>query len=416
EFNLNIDDKKIFSLKPSDLRIRIGEVFGEEISNDLLNVESSIGEIKIFGYIGKPSVARRSRTHQHLFLNGRPIQDRNLGFAITQGYSETLEEGTHPVYCLFIEMDTSLVDVNIHPTKMFVRFSNDRTMFYLFLNSIKRALNDQGILADFSQIKTGSAIQKVIIDEQKEALTESRKIDSIKSGKKEKLQLSRKGQQLSLAYFKSDLNKLENIQQSDLHETNIFDGFSQNQLEVRLWQVHRKYIFSEIKSGLVVIDQHLAHARILYEQTLKIFEKKAPVNAQKLLFPQKITLALDDFLVFKDIYQLMQRIGFTINVFSGNTIIIEEMPSDVKIGRESQILMDIIDYYKTNPHGSFNLNEKIAAAYAYKNAVKSGEELNNAKMNSLVDQLFACDYPFFAPDGKPVIVSIELEELAKKFR
>ena len=92
------------------------------------------------------------------------------------------------------------------------------------------------------------------------------------------------------------------------------------------------------------------------------------------------------------------------------------MPSDVKIGRESQILMDIIDYYKSNPHSSFKVNEKIAAAYAFKNAVKAGEELNTAQMHNLIDQLFACEYPFYSPDGKPVIVSLDLDEIARKFK
>ena len=135
-----------------------------------------------------------------------------------------------------------------------------------------------------------------------------------------------------------------------------------------------------------------------------------------MLFPQKITLALDDFLVYKEIYLVLNQIGFTINVFSGNTIVIEEMPSDIKIGRESQILLDIIDFYKNTPQSSFNLNEKIAAGYAYKNAVKNGEELSEIQMHNLVDQLFACEHPFYSPNGKPVIVSMELEELARRFK
>ncbi len=134
------------------------------------------------------------------------------------------------------------------------------------------------------------------------------------------------------------------------------------------------------------------------------------------LSTEGFTLALDDFLVFKDIYSILNQIGFTINVFSGNTIIIEEMPSDVKIGRESQILLDIIDFYKNTPQGSFNLDEKIAAAYAFKNAIKTGEPLSEFQMHNLVDQLFACEFPFYSPNGKAVIISMELDELARKFK
>ena len=127
-------------------------------------MENNVGGIKIHGFIAKPNAARKSRTHQHLYLNGRPIQDRNISYAIYQGYGDTLVDKSHPVYCLFIEIDPSQVDVNIHPTKMQVRFSNDRNLFYLFLNSIKIVLNDKGILADFSSTISGSAVQKVLID------------------------------------------------------------------------------------------------------------------------------------------------------------------------------------------------------------------------------------------------------------
>jgi len=418
EFHITIDDKQIFMLKPASLKERIREIFGPDVCDELIEINDGVGGIEIEGYIAKPKAARKSRTHQHLFLNGRPIIDRNIGYAIYQGYSGTLDENTHPVYCLFLNMDTNLVDVNIHPTKMQVRFANDPTIFYLFLNSVKKALNDQGVLADFSGIAQGSAIQKVMMDPQISAdenrpplLLNTKEIHSLhKKGK-----LKRSSQQMSLAYFKSDY-ETKSGQESLEKQSTFIDESNLQKPDVQFWQLHNKYIFSEIKSGVVIIDQHLAHARILFEKTLKIFENKQDANGQKLLFPQKITLALDDFMVFKDIYQVLNKIGFTINVFSGNTIIIEEMPADVKIGRESQILMDIIDFYKNIPQGDFKYHEKIAAGYAYKNAIKSGEVLNSFQMHNLVDQLFACEYPFYSPNGKPVITSMNLDELAARFK
>lgn len=419
EFELTMEDKQIQLLKRSDLKERVSQVFGKDISSDLLNLNDSIGGIRIDGFIGKPNAARRSRSHQHLYLNGRPILDRNINYAIYQGYGDTLEDGAHPVYCLFIEIDPAYVDVNIHPTKMQVRFTNDRNLFYLFLNAIKKELNDQGVLSDFSSVASGSAIQKVIIEKKDKRSSEpvsefelQKSMPTALRGKSRK----NTARQISLAYFSAQ-NTPEDKQESEADSQLSPDEEALTINEgVRFWQVHKKYIFSEIKSGLVIIDQHLAHARILYERTLSILNKKKNVSAQKLLFPQKITLALDDFLVYKEIYLVLNQIGFTINVFSGNTIVIEEMPSDIKIGRESQILLDIIDFYKNTPQSSFNLNEKIAAGYAYKNAVKNGEELSEIQMHNLVDQLFACEHPFYSPNGKPVIVSMELEELARRFK
>ncbi|MEJ2055795.1 MAG: hypothetical protein P8X42_17920, partial [Calditrichaceae bacterium] len=186
--------------------------------------------------------------------------------------------------------------------------------------------------------------------------------------------------------------------------------------DVNFWQLHNRYSMSEIKSGLVVIDQHVAHERVLFERVLKVLKEGESSYGQKLLFPQKLNLNYEDFMVFKEINNVLDKLGFSIKVFSGNTVIIEAMPSDVKVGRESQILLDIIDYYHNEPLKSFDHMEKIAAAYACKNAIKSGEKLSQLEMHNLVDQLFACEAPFFCPHGRPVIITIELDELDRKFK
>ena len=167
---------------------------------------------------------------------------------------------------------------------------------------------------------------------------------------------------------------------------------------------------------MVVIDQHVAHERVLYERILRVLQKGEQSYGQKLLFPQKLSLNYEDFMVFKEVNDILNKLGFSIKVFSGNTIVIEAMPSDVKVGRESQILLDILDYYHNEPLKNFDHLEKVAAAYACKNAVKSGEFLSQVEMHNLVDQLFACETPFFCPHGRPVIVTIELEELDRKFK
>ncbi len=411
-FEFWVDGKQLYTLKKSSSSGRVKSIFGAEIFNDMLSVDVSLGGATISGFIGKPSVTRRSRSHQHLFLNGRPIQDRSLSYAIVQGYGETVKDGNYPVYCLFLTLDPGLVDVNIHPTKMKVRFSNDRTLYYLFMNMVRQTLNNSGVLADLNMQDEGSAIQKVIIPQESKSkgAPDDVIVKQFKKNSRSMRQAGRSGQQLSLAYFSGGAGRSSVAAvESNNASPDIYAG-------IRLWQVHKKYIFSEIKSGVVIIDQHLAHARVLYEKTLAILNNTEKVNAQKLLFPQKLTLALDDFLVFKDIREILHKIGFSINIFSGNTIVIDEMPADVKIGRESQILMDIFDFYKNQPQENYNLNEKIAAGYAFKNAIKSGEELNPVQMNNLVDQLFACQNPFYAPDGKPVIISLTLEDILAKFR
>ncbi len=402
-FELWLDGRQYFSFKKGNVRERVADVFGHDIGERLIEMDHSLAGVRLRGFIAPPDLKRKSRSHQHLFLNGRPIQDRSLSYAIYQGYGETLKEGEHPLFCLYLTLDPSLVDVNIHPTKMQVRFSNDRSLYYMFLNSVSRTLNSSGALP--SVTLDGSAQAAVI------AGMPAGEKEKGQSGGKEKpaplpARKKKNAQQLSLAYFGGNENteKAGGAQHGHSGEHH------------RFWQLHGSFVLSEIKSGLVIIDQHLAHARILFEDTLARLNAGQPSGGQKLLFPQKITLALDDFLVFKDINGYLEKIGFLIRVFSGNTIVIEEMPADVKIGRESQILLDIIDYYKNAPHGQMRHTEKIAAAFAFKNAYKTGEVLSEAQMHALVDQLFACETPFYAPNGKPAIISMDIEELKARFR
>ena len=241
EFQLYLDDKQLFLLKKTNLKERVIEVLGDEIAENLIEIDTSVAGIAITGFIAGPNASRRSRSQQHLFLNGRPIQDRNISYAVYQGFGETLDEGAHPVYCLFIEMDPSFVDVNIHPTKMQVRFSNDRTLFYLFLNAVQMALNDHGILADLSSsADQGSAIQKAIIEQN--AGDKKNPEDGFELKKTIPQEIGprkvKKGSgQISLAYF----NHLETIAKND-NETGQQSSISPDKPDVRFWQVHQKYI------------------------------------------------------------------------------------------------------------------------------------------------------------------------------
>ncbi|MGD9899024.1 MAG: DNA mismatch repair endonuclease MutL [Calditrichaceae bacterium] len=410
-FDVTIDDKQMFDLKNGMIDQRVKEIFGEQIFPGLIPLSASVGGIELTGFISRPDVVRRSRGNQHLYLNGRPIQDKSLNHAVFQGYSNLISPGEYPIYVLFLELDPGMVDVNVHPTKMEVRFSNDRSLYYFFMSTVKNALNKEGVIPEMSEGLTGSAVQKSLQSTSFSAENKPRDIiDELKTKNRSMARYS--GEQLSLTYFKPDVKK-----DDDERKTNwVPDNIALDNVDVIFWQIHRRYIVSEIKSGLVIIDQHVAHERILFERIMHVLREGGQSFGQKLLFPQKITLAYDDFLVFKDIYQVLNKIGFSIKVFSGTSIVIEAMPADVKVGRESQILLDIIDYYRNEPLRDFDQYEKIGAAYACKNAIKSGEILSKVEMHNMVDQLFACETPFFCPHGRPVIITIDTEELDRKFK
>jgi DNA mismatch repair protein MutL len=401
DFQIFSNDTELFHLSAGDIEQRIRDVFGSEVFNGLIPMNESLGGIELSGFISRPDKVRRNRNNQFLFLNGRPIQDRSLQHAVLQGYGNLIEHGTYPTYCLFLEMDTHLVDVNVHPTKMEVRFTNDRSLYYFFMSSIRKIFNEVKVIPKMGEQGSDAFLARF----QDQAPT-----DIATELKSRKRYMSRQGggSQLSLAYFtpKEDATDASGMTEKG----------AAADVDVQFWQIHQRYILSEIKSGMVIIDQHVAHERILYEKIRKVLRNQEQSVGQHLLFPQTITLAMDDFLVFREMMPLLQKIGFGIKSFSGTTVVADAIPTDVKVGRETQVILDIIDYYKEGEDKNFEPYDRMAAAFACKNAIKSGESLSQAQMHAIVDQLFACESPYFCPHGRPVIVTIDLDELDRKFK
>jgi DNA mismatch repair protein MutL len=395
-FEVHNNDNRLFNLQKGNIAERIKDVFGDDLFSGLIPLNEELGGIEISGFISRPDKARRSRGNQFLFLNGRPIQDKSLNHAIFQGYSNLLSSGEYPIFCLFVEMDARMYDINVHPAKMEVRFANDRSLYYFFLSSIRKTLGNEQSIPKLETNHNDAFLARLDADLAPRDLAAEMK-------DKQKFLSHSKGGQLSLAYVKPETE----------NETEPSDV---DNIDLTFWQIHRRYILSEIKSGLVVIDQHVAHERILFERILKVLHSDQKNFGQQLLFPQTITLSMDDFLVLKAILPMINTIGFGIKIFSGTTIVIEAIPNDVKLGREAQVIMDVIDYYKENEDREFDANERLAAAFACKNAIKSGEPLTQRQMHAMVDQLFACESPYFCPHGRPVIVTIELDELDRKFK
>ena len=412
-FELWVNGREVFKLPETNLGARVEKILGSTTFKGMLPLNASLGGIELSGFISRPDVVRKSRGHQFLFLNGRPIISKSLHHAVFQGYSNLIGPGEFPLFCLFLEMEPALADVNVHPTKMEVRFSNDRSLYYFFINSIQKVLSSEGVVPELYTGPTGSAVRK-------EDPAENKPREIINEMKNRKRSMARfSGAQLSLTYF--DVEEKKPDIQGEADSASLPDlrppvPDTGHKTDVQFWQVHNRYILSEIKSGIVLIDQHVAHERILFEKISKIFSEGQNSFGQKLLFPQKINLNYEDFSVLKEILDVLNKMGFSIKTFSGTTVVIEAMPVDVKVGRESQILLDIIDYYKNEPLREFNHTEKISAAYACKNAIKSGEKLSQVEMHNLVDQLFACESPFFCPHGRPVIITIDMEELDRKFK
>ena len=182
--------------------------------------------------------------------------------------------------------------------------------------------------------------------------------------------------------------------------------------QVGVWQLHNKYILSQIKSGLLIIDQHLAHERILYEKALQLFKDSRPIS-QQLLFPKTVVLNADDFEILLEMQFYLTRLGFIVREFGKQTVIIEAIPAELRYQEEETMLREMIDDYKQNKEP--DIREKMAKTFACKSAIKAGDRLNPDEIVVLIDNLFATQNPYFCPHGRPIIVTFPIEDLDRRF-
>jgi len=393
-FILYHNDQKIFDLKPSEPDLRLIEVLGNRYRDKFVKVEDKGTLLQIWGYIGNQDSAKKSRGDQFLFLNGRYIINRALNHAVVSSYGTIIPHGAFPLYVLFLEIDPRRIDINVHPSKMEVKFADERLVYDLLRAAVKRALSSGRIISAQFTVEPRPLTKSFENLHLKQTAipfygispkTEPRIDFTITTVKPEE---------------KPPIVSMPR-REPKYERTNV-------------WQIHNQYIVSEIKSGLIVIDQHVAHERILYEQALKNIDQSKPAS-QQLLFPQVVDLTPEEFSHMMDILPYLEKIGFIIKGFGGNTVVLEGVPSGLKMGNPETILNEIIDEYKKNRSTSLDVRDNVAKSYSCKMAIKKGEQLNRDEMNLLIDQLFATQSPYFCPHGRPVIVTLSLEELDKRF-
>lgn len=396
-FKLFHNDQIIYDLRPTEPRERLIEALGSRYKDKLVNVSDKGTLLQIWGFIGNQDSAKKSRGDQFIFLNGRYIINRALNHAVISSYGTIIPRGEFPMYVLFLEIDPRRVDVNVHPSKMEVKFADERLVYDLLRASVKRALSSEQIIPLLS---TQYSLEPRPI---------LKPLDSLYP-KQTAIPLY----DISLPPEQPGAAEAAWTRPVEMPSPTTMPRRETKHERTNVWQVHNQYIVSEIKSGLIVIDQHVAHERILYEQALKNFEQTKPAS-QQLLFPQVVDLTPEEFSYIMDILPFLEKIGFVIKGFGGHTIVLEGVPSGLKISNPETILNEIIDEYKKNKSDSLDLRDNVAKSYACKLAIKKGDPLSREEMNLLIDQLFATQSPYFCPHGRPVIVTILLEELNKRF-
>lgn len=422
-FRLFHNNTEQFHLSSGNLKTRIVELLGNKAEKTLVPVEEDTELLRIHGFIGKPESAARTRGNQFFFINRRFIRNAYLHHAVATAFEGLIDKEAFPFYVLFLELDPQRVDVNVHPTKQEVKFDDDRLLYAYLQSTVKHALAKFNIAPslDFTlntEIQNLDAIRLPQSREQKETTREGYLFQSFsEGGKAHFLEKSSDRQQWkeqrehlfpglpSLPVFNDNISVSSSGAGEEQRELS-FDESSSHQQPVLQW---RDYLISTMKSGLLIMHQKRALERIQYERLLERISHEHTVT-QQLLFPATLQLSLSDAALLEDLLPFLRKLGYDISPFGSHTYAVQGAPPDVPAGREQVLLEEILEQMK---HEVAVLKdqqqEKLLRTVSKRMAQPS--LLSAAAAQALIDELFACAQPQYAPDGARVFTVLPGESL-----
>ncbi len=402
------DDETLLDLRPSTPRERVSAILGERVGNSLMQVEERNEYLSVEGFLARPEFARRSRTEQYLTLNRRPIQNKMIAHAIFQGYEHLLINGGFPLFVLNLSIDPARVDVNVHPSKLEVKFEQEGTIYRIVLSVVRKTLTAHDLVPRI-EFRDGDAVHGEdrfhLVPDIPPAPVFAFRDDPTVTGPTH----TDGGAILPMTIPPPRHGSADTVE----HRPSAARAMDTDARAI--WQIQNKYIVSQVRSGLVIVDQHVAHERILYERVLANFENSLP-SIQQLLFPQTLELTATDYALVRELEEHLRLLGFDIKLFGKNTVVIEGIPADVKVGNEKKILLDVLEEYKANEHADvMDARDRLAKSFACKAAIKAGDPLTSNEMTVLIEQLFLTKMPYVCPHGRPVVIRIPIEELDRRF-
>ena len=389
-FKLIHNDKTVFDLpRVTDLISRISDIFGKSTADAMLPIFYGGSEFQLGGFIGKPLLSRSTTQHQYVFVNGRPIQHYLLANRIKAAYHSMLMEDKKPVFLLNIKIDPALIDVNVHPRKLEIRFEDQQTIVRIIYSAVKTALDKANLIP--------------------KGFTESRNYMSDSFPKKE------------AKAFSFDIPK-NTVPQAIDFTKNIMQGRAPMNLEENIpsiksiTQIANSYIVAEDESGLVLIDQHAAHERVRYEELMNQFENQEK-SVQPLLVPQEMELSTDEINLINENKEIFEKLGFEIEEFGGKTFVINAVPTCLSGEDLDPVIKGVLDDINNHKSPS-NMQGRIEEILTYmscRSAIKFGQTLSLEEMQVLIDQMQELKRPFTCPHGRPTMISLTLSELEKMF-
>ncbi|MDZ4844944.1 MAG: DNA mismatch repair endonuclease MutL [Chitinophagales bacterium] len=411
------NDIEIFHLKPGNLRQRITSVFGSSHNERLVPVNEQSGIVKITGFVGKPDFARKTRGEQYFFVNNRFIRNNYLNHAVFVNYDDLLPENSYPFFVLFIDIDPASIDINVHPTKQEIKFEDDKLVYGFVRAAVRHALAKYSVTPtlDFDQEDSFNQLHAQRLRQERNFTPPTAPIES--APRKDFYPKSEKPstagwEQLYEVAMKPDeeVTVLSRLSLPETEEEEILQ-----KAQTQPIQIHNRFILSQIKSGFIVIDQQAAHERILFEKYLRSLNQHVQ-GSQKQLFPKTVNFSPDDAMLLRQILPEINALGFDVQEFGSDAFVVHGLPSDIEEGDEQEMLERLLENYKNNLDVlRLDRRQGLARSLAQQASIKAGKQLSVKEMQTLIDELFACEQPYIAPNKRNTFLTFDFEELEKRF-
>ena len=421
-FSLTSNGQEVFHLDKGTLKQRIVQLLGNNYAAKLVSVQEQTDYMNIYGFVGKPETAKKTRGDQYLFVNNRFIKSAYLNHALMGAFSEMIAKDSFPMYVLFIDMDPAQVDINVHPTKQEIKFEDEKIVYAFVQSVVKHALAQFSITPtlDFeldASIQKLDAINKPFTEEKKSVASSSSLYNTF-TQKNQAHFIENKSELKHWREFYEpttvDRQPTTEVQQST---TNTFlpKTCDEQRATGNLLQLHNTFIVLQNDKGFMVIHQQNAHERVLYERFLNAVLGKH-IATQQSLFPATIELTPTDTLILTELLPDLHYLGYQLEPFGNNTFVIQGTPAGLEQGNEKTAIEKMLDQYK-NFSGDlkFSKREKLLRSLAWQQSIKPGVSLTETEMKTLVDDLFACNTPNITPNGKPTYTDFKKNELDKLF-
>lgn len=416
-FHFTADEREVYRLPPEDLSSRLRRIFSPRVMENCIAIHQEEPPLTLVGFMGARDLVRRKSGEQYFYVNGRLVTDRLMNSAVYSAYGASLDKGEFPFFVLFLTLPLKEVDVNVHPAKTEVKFKNEWIIYQFIRQSCEQALKHWLVETDRKETSLTSNFQEAEFQSLKTPALprlEGEQLTFSDTSKNSEPQAGSKTSFEQPSMLSLD-DRIRRFEKSISDEMFYSDEPHSITIERNFWQAHGKYIFTQISSGIVIIDQRAAHTRILYDRALKSLQQISASASQQLLFPISLELSPDDYSLLLEIIPSLEKLGFSMREFGKYTILLEAIPADLHWLEEGKVVMQILDDYKASRRLHNPISEKVANSYAERAAIRRGEIMTPAEMQRLTDELFQTDNPYMSPSGKPIIIQLTLNELKRRF-